>query len=282
MRIRIMTDLHYALHAGQAEELFYKEYIKRFFGEGPEADYYVSLGDLTQNGTEQEYRGAFGMIDSFGRRDRFLHVPGNHDLLQADAGQTERWGSTPPVAEGSGSVDTDAATLLFLNTCQTGKPLDWGGRIDRARTELLRSKLGATNGKPVLVFAHHPLPDTTALSDTTMMRIEEASPLIAVMNETARPCLWFNGHNHIHSIVRKDSWTFVQTASVLCLPGWREIVIADDAVTVGTTHLNDARLDELARQSMDRFPSFHRVPREKAVGTAEDQSIDVPIGKRYK
>ncbi|MEF3306944.1 metallophosphoesterase family protein [Paenibacillus sp. GYB003] len=280
MRIRMMTDLHYALHADPVGDSYYKEYLKRFFGDGPAADRYVSLGDLTQNGTEREYRAAFETIDSLGRRDAFLHIPGNHDLLEADCRQTEQWGSTPPVSEGFGAVETESTTLLFLNSCQVRKPLDWGGRLDGARLQLLGSKLAEANGKPVLVFAHHPLPDTTALSDRPMMRVEEAAALTELMNEATGPCFWFNGHNHIQSIVRKAAWTCVQTASALCLPCYREVIVSDDAVKVTTTILNDPALEELAERSLDGFPSFHRVPPAKAAGSAQDQSIEVRFGPR--
>jgi Icc protein len=275
MRIRVMTDLHYALHANPTADLYYREYLNRFFREGPEADLYVSLGDLTQNGTEQEYRAVYKIIDVLEHRASFIHIPGNHDLLAAGAVQTESWGSTPPITGGFGSMEADLATLVFLNTSQTQKPSDWGGRLDDVQLKLLRDKLTGTGGMPVLIFAHHPLPDTTALSDKNMMRVEEAAALMRVMNESRRTGLWFNGHNHIHSIVRKGLWTYVQTASAICLPCWREVVLSDGAVTVETRVLNDKVLDQLSLESLNGFGSFHRVSPAKAAGTAEDQSAKV-------
>lgn len=276
MRIRMMTDLHYSLHADRpVKDSFYRAYLKRFFEDGPAADLYVSLGDLTQNGTESEYRSVYGIIDSLGRRASFVHIPGNHDLLEADAAQTERWGRTPPIDQGFGSIESELADLVFLNSCQAMKPADWGGRLDAVQIELLETKLRVAGGKPLLVFAHHPLPNTTALSDINMMRIEEAAPLTRVMSEAAGPCFWFNGHNHIQSIVRKEQWTYVQTASAICLPCWREILLSDEAVAVSTTELNDPALNELAERSLDCFGGFHRVPPAEAAGTAHDRSVEI-------
>ncbi|KIL40960.1 hypothetical protein SD70_10040 [Gordoniibacillus kamchatkensis] len=278
MRIRIMTDLHYTHHAHIAvRDSFYRAYLQKFFEDGPEADLYVSLGDLTQNGTESEYRSVYGMIDSFGRRASFVHIPGNHDLLEANAAQTESWAGTPPIRDGFGCIENDLAVLVFLNSCQARKPHDWGGRLNDVQTELLRRKQAEANGRPLLVFAHHPLPNTTALSDVEMMRVEEAASLLAVMSEAPGPCLWFNGHNHIQSIVRKRQWTYVQTASAICLPCWREVAVTGGAVTVTTATVDDPAIRELAAQSLTGFGGFHRVPPAQAAGEDQDRSAIIHL-----
>jgi hypothetical protein len=251
--------------------------LRRFFHDGPVADLYVSLGDLTQNGEEAEYRGVFSVIETLGRRSSFVHIPGNHDLLTADAAQTERWGSTPPIADGHGAIDTDSALLLFLNTCQVKKKEDWGGRLERRQLEWFGQQLARADGKPVLVFAHHPLPDTTALSERTMMRVEQAEPLLQLMEQVRVPCFWFNGHNHIQTIVRRDRWTFVQTASAVCMPCWRDVVITDEAVRVETTRLTEEAIVKAAEQTLRCYPGFHRVKANDAVGGKDDQAVEIRL-----
>ncbi|WJH36534.1 metallophosphoesterase [Paenibacillus sp. CC-CFT747] len=272
MRIRLMTDLHYsALAELPVKDDFYRAYLARFFEEGSEADWYLCLGDLTQYGLEEEYRSVYAIIDSLGKRSSFLHVPGNHDLLTAGPETTETWGATPPIANGFGVIDTEAAVLVFLNTCKTKSALDWGGQLDDLQLELLRNQLAQAGGRPVLVFGHHPLPDTTALSEQDMMRVENAEPLLSVIQGAAGPCFWFNGHNHIQTITSAGNWTYVQTASAICLPCWRELEILPGSIRITSHVVNDPKLYDLARQSLDGFAGFHDVPPAVALGGELDQ-----------
>ncbi|MFC0213362.1 metallophosphoesterase family protein [Paenibacillus chartarius] len=251
--------------------------MQRFFQDGPEADLYVSLGDLTQDGLEREHRNVFGHIEELKGGRFFIHIPGNHDLLQGDAWETERWsGGTDPVRGGFGVLEREEAALVFLNTAQTRMPADWGGRLDEVQLEALRKQLLAAQGKPVLVFAHHPLPLTTTMSDIPLMRVEEADALLDVIGRQADgPRFWFNGHNHMHSIVRSGAWTCIQTASAVCLPGWRDIEVSGTDIRVETVVCADAELIASAQRTLDRFGSFHRVPRDIAAGLKQDRSIVV-------
>ncbi|TBL69835.1 metallophosphoesterase family protein [Paenibacillus thalictri] len=277
MRIRIMSDFHFTLRGenGGADP-FFKQYLERYFHEGPEADLYVSLGDLTQDGKEEEYRGVFAIIDSLGKRDLFRHVPGNHDLLSGSVQQTEQWAKTPQIEQGFGSIETEQALLLFANTSQEMKPLDWGGRFDPTRIAWLKKRLGAAQGKPVLVFAHHPLPHTTALSDKELLRVEQPEQLVEAMSEASGTCFWFNGHNHIQSIVRQNQWTYVQCASVVCLPSWSDVVI-DDGVLRLECKLPDEALQSGAERVLGQYGSFHRVEPSVAAGTESDQVFEIAI-----
>lgn len=281
MRIRLMADLHYMLNKENAiGDTFFRDYLRHFFHDGPAADWYVSLGDITQNGEEAEYRGVFSIIDSLGKRASFLHIPGNHDLYAADASQAERWGSTPPIEGGQGVMPTGHGLFVFLDSCQAKNKADWGGRLGDRKREWFAEQLSRSEGKPVFVFAHHPLPGTTALTEREMMRIEQADALGGILESVEAPCIWFNGHNHIQSIVRRRNWTFVQTASAVCLPCWRDVEIADDAVRIATRRLTEPAIVEAAERTLRGYPSFHRVNADVAAGGDEDQeaTIRLPIG----
>ncbi len=276
MRIRLMADLHYMLNKeNEIGDTFFRDYLRHFFQDEPAADWYVSLGDITQNGEEAEYRSVFSIIDSLGKRASFVHIPGNHDLYTADASQAEQWGSTPPIADGHGAMLKELGLFVFLDSCQVKSKMDWGGRLEDRKLDWFAEQLARSDGKPVFVFAHHPLPGTTALTEQEMMRIEQANALGRILESVQAPCIWFNGHNHIQSIIRRGNWTFVQTASAVCLPCWRDVEIADDAVRITTRRLTEPAIVEAAERTLGCYPSFHRVDADTAAGGDEDQEVEV-------
>ena len=83
MRIAFIGDLHYPSMIGknekvkEARDAFYAKFLHTFFE--IEADYYVSIGDLTNFGREDELREVYEIIREHDKP--FIHTFGNYRLV---------------------------------------------------------------------------------------------------------------------------------------------------------------------------------------------------------
>jgi 3',5'-cyclic AMP phosphodiesterase CpdA len=185
-------------------------------------DAVVVKGDLTSNGTEEEYRrflevygGAFG--------DRLVHVRGNHEsyhrLARAAWPTQERW--------------LPGVVLAVLDTSEDGRI---NGHLDREQLEWL-DELGSRADRPVLVFGHHPVwnPAEEPRHDGTFGIVpDDTEALAAVMARRPRLVGYFAGHTHRNRVVElpgAPGVPFVEVACVKDYPGsWAEYRVYDDLI----------------------------------------------------
>lgn len=271
-----MGDFHYPVMEHGTPELL--EAREQFFGSmieaflRVEADYHISLGDFTNEGFPVEFRFVFDQVRAFGQARQFIHVLGNHDTYHIP--KTE-------ILSISGQqryhkIDTAEAVLLFLDTTKEMSPKDYGGEIDPEQMAWLENELRQSGDKPVFLFGHHPLPDTTTYSEKHMLRIHPEFDVWSVMQTKSGPGYYFCGHNHVQSIVKRDQWHFVQTAACLDIPAFRMIEIENGKLSVSMVPVEDQRLLELAaliRVNMKRFK-----PKPEAAGSETDQTLTVAHG----
>ncbi|WP_158289482.1 metallophosphoesterase family protein [Paenibacillus flagellatus] len=247
MRIAIMGDFHYPRmqHAGnellKARESFFGGMLERFMA--IEADLHVSLGDLTNEGTEDELGYVFGKIRSLGGGNSFVHTLGNHDTY---------WMPKADILAITGqlryrAIETDEAVVLVLDTTREMNPADWGGELDPMQLEWLDGQVRRSERKPLLVFAHHPVYGTTARSTISKLSIDPNIDIRSILSKKQGFGVYFCGHNHQHSIVREGNWHFVQTAAVLDVPAFRIAEVRDGALSVETVRVRDEELQRLAR-----------------------------------
>lgn len=185
-------------------------------------DAVVAKGDLTSNGTQQEYDrflevygGAFG--------DRLVHVRGNH----------ESYHELPAAAWPTQERVLPGVTLAVLDT---SRDRTVNGHLDAEQLDWL-DELGARTDHPVLVFGHHPVwnPAEEPRHDRTFGIVpDDTEALAAVM--ARRPSLlgYFAGHTHRNRVVAlpdAPGVPFVEVASVKDYPGsWAEYRIYEDMV----------------------------------------------------
>jgi Icc protein len=185
-------------------------------------DAVVAKGDLTSNGTMEEYQrfldvygGAFG--------ERLLHVRGNH----------ESYHELPAAAWPTQERRLDGVTLAVLDT---SRDRTVNGHLDPEQLEWL-DELGARSRQPVLVFGHHPVwnPAEEPRHDRTFGIVpDDTEALDAVM--ARRPSLvgYFAGHTHRNRVVRlpgSGDVPYVEVASVKDFPGsWAEYRVFDGLV----------------------------------------------------
>lgn len=187
---------------------------------GPDA--VVVKGDLTSNGTREEYdRFLEVYAPAFG--DRLVHVRGNHEsyhsLAVADEPTQER------VLAGT--------TLAVLDTSRDATV---NGRISTEQLDWL-DELASRADRPVLVFGHHPVwnPAEERRHPATFGLIpDDTEALVAVF--ARRPALlgYFAGHTHRNKVVHLPGAGAVPFAEVACVkdyPGsWAEYRVYDGMV----------------------------------------------------
>ncbi len=181
-------------------------------------DVVVAKGDLTTNGTDEEYQSFLHFYrEAFG--DRLCWVRGNHDEGLA--------------AFGPQQVTVPGAILAILDTAVAGLP---SGRVSAEQLDWL-DELAARADRPVLVFGHHHVwdPSSRHRPDTYFgVHPDDSDRLVGLV--ARRPSLigYFCGHTH-RNRARRFGLTgdvpWVEVACVKDFPGtWAEYRIFEGGV----------------------------------------------------
>jgi Icc protein len=185
-------------------------------------DAVVVKGDLTSNGTQDEYDRFLEVYGpAFG--DRLLHVRGNHESYHSL--QCAAW----PTQERT----LDGVTLAVLDTSRDGTV---NGRVSAEQLDWL-DELGARADRPVLVFGHHPVwnPEEERRHDGTFGIVpDDTEAVAAVFGRRPRLLGYFAGHTHRNKLVHlpgAPGASFVEVACVKDYPGsWAEYRVYDGLV----------------------------------------------------
>jgi Icc protein len=178
-------------------------------------------GDLTAEGTEEEYARFVDVYGAFG--SRMHHIRGNHD---AYLGQTIA--PSEPVR-----VDLPGARLLMIDTTE---PFRAGGGLDEDDLEWLDDNAEGSD-VPVLVFGHHhPWSPESAHRPAEYFGIDPDSSeaLVAVVARRPEIVGYFCGHSHrnrVRHFRATGSLPWAEVASVKDFPGsWAEYRVFDGGV----------------------------------------------------
>ncbi len=185
-------------------------------------DAVVVKGDLTANGTEEEYAAFLAAYQpAFG--DRLLHVRGNHDAYYgADF-------AAFPAQE----MSLPGVRLALLDTTIPAKA---SGGITAEQLDWLDA-LAADSDRPVLVFGHHHAwnPASAERPDTYFGIHPDASEaLVALVARRPAVIGYFAGHTHRNRVRRFAATGDVPWAEVACVkdyPGaWAEYRVHEGGV----------------------------------------------------
>jgi 3',5'-cyclic AMP phosphodiesterase CpdA len=187
-----------------------------------EPDLVVVKGDLTCNGTDEEYAQFLAAYEpAFG--DRLVHVRGNHDGYHGGT-----YAATP-----FQRVDLPGATLALLDTTDPGHT---SGRITAEQAAWLDDLAGSAD-RPVLVFGHHHVwsPDSRQRPDGYFGILPDASErLVEVVARHPVILGYFAGHTHRNRVRRISSTgdrPWVEVACVKDYPGtWAEYRVHEGGV----------------------------------------------------
>lgn len=272
MKLAMFGDLHYPMtvinrpDVLEARDAFFEHFLTAFLE--TEADYHISLGDLTNTGEIAEFEYIFQKVRGYGDRLRFLHVLGNHDTythpkakLLSLTGQRRY-----------GLWEEEEALVVVLDTARETRQ-DWSGFIDAEQLEWLESVMRKPSDKPLLVFAHHPLYGSTARSTEAMMSLDPSLDIRGVLGRWAGTGLYFNGHNHENSVVRVGQWHFIQTAAPLDIPAFRIVTVEGGEVRVELHRLESEALTKWARTVGENMPYYEPYPSAEGNGTSEKLAV---------
>ena len=178
-------------------------------------------GDLTAEGTEEEYARFVDVYGAFG--PRMHHIRGNHD---AYLGQTIA--PSAPVR-----VDLPGARLLMIDTTE---PFRAGGGLEGDDLVWLDDN-AAGSDVPVLVFGHHhPWSPESSQRPAEYFGIDPDSSeaLVAVVARRPEIVGYFCGHTHRNRVRRfraTGSVPWAEVASVKDFPGsWAEYRVFDGGI----------------------------------------------------
>jgi 3',5'-cyclic AMP phosphodiesterase CpdA len=278
MKLVLMGDFHYSQMEKGTEEMHaardkaYTVMLDKFLE--VEADYHISLGDLTHEGYPEEFDFVYDRIGNSGRR--FIHVLGNHDAIsipKRDILQITR-------QQRYNAIDTEEVKLIFLDTTKQMNRADYGGEIDRDQLEWFQSELEKSGNKTVFVFGHHPVYGTTARSTIEKLSIQPEIGMKDLLNNKKGSGFYFCGHNHVNSIVKQDEWYYIQTAACLDIPAFRVVELKDGKVNINMIPMEEVSLAEIITRFNTKMPGFQ--PMEKPHGELSDRNLLVDILKSVK
>ncbi|MCM3585439.1 metallophosphoesterase [Mesobacillus maritimus] len=273
MKIAVIGDLHYPSSKGLDEnavgsrDQFFSTYMDYFLN--MEAAYHISVGDLTNFGTKDELNEIYGYIHPYQRS--FIHTLGNHDLYS----QTREEVLNQVGMKGNHSIESDEVHLVFLETAREQDFDRWDGWISEEQQIWLASEIEKSGDKLMVVFAHHPVYDTTLRSNMRMLSIEPSIDIWSILSKKKGKGIYVNGHNHMDSIVHKENWTFMQIASVLDDQSVRMLEIKDDNCQITTVYVGTEQSRQQASiigHAIDHFQPF-----PEGVGTTLERNVIIPL-----
>lgn len=273
LRIALTGDLHYfRLEKGQADSeelaegrrLFFETYLRAFLEY--EADWHISIGDFTHNGHEEEFEELNRLLKEKGVRYRM--ALGNHDTQSLAKSRIAELTGFPAYDV----VHTDEATLVFLDTAKEMSPHNWEGEIDEEQLAWLEAVIADSGSKTLLVFAHHPVYGTTTHSTDKWLSVRPGSRLRYVLAAKDGQGVYFNGHNHVNSIVQSGHWHFVQSAAALCHPSFKIIEVGEEYISIREIPVVHEDLTRGREMLRSRFNGFAFIEAAEAQGSEGDRN----------
>ncbi len=185
---------------------------------GGDFDAVLVKGDLTSQGTQQEYEQFLQAYGALG--DRMHHVRGNHESYYSD-----------DVANlGPQIVALDGVTNVLLDTAELRRV---NGHLGHDQLQWLEAVCAASQ-QPVLIFGHHQLwdPASDERNENTFGVVPGASEaIIEIIGRHSHVGGYFAGHTHRNRVRRFSgarNVPIVEVASTKEYPGaWAEYRVYD-------------------------------------------------------
>lgn len=269
----MIGDLHYpALKETYSfiekdRQTFYEVFLEEFFS--IPADLYVSIGDLTNFGTQDELADVYSIIEKHGKP--FKHVLGNHDVY----GMTRKEVLAITKQHRFHQISTDSVVLAFLDTAQEQNYANWGGTMDLLQQDWLSAVVKETDNRPLILFGHHPIHGTTKNSTKDKRCIHPDIPVWEILSQKTGVGLYVNGHNHFNSIAARENWTFLQLAAVLDEQAVRLIEVSESLLSIDYVSFADLQLQQHAQIIGEAIDHFRLNP--CPLGTAADVKYAIPL-----
>ncbi|MCR2823525.1 metallophosphoesterase family protein [Lederbergia panacisoli] len=254
LRIALLGDLHYPVIDSSNKQLsaavdhFFEDYLHEFLS--IEADFHISIGDLTHLGLESEFLSVYKIINKFNRN--FQTVLGNHDVLSLPKEKISSLIQLPTYH----SLETEEYFLLFLDTTKEFELHGWG--LDQEQWRWLEKQMEHSKEKHLLVFAHHPVPETTTISPKSEGLKEPLQDIRPLLKKRDGCVIYFNGHTHVRSYVQKNNFHFIQAGAAICDPDILLVELDGSNVNVRRMDIINKELEDSRKILYEKLPEFHR------------------------
>lgn len=275
MRLILMGDLHYH-QADEAEpewlearDEFYRILLDRFMK--LEGDAHIALGDLTNYGRTEELNEVYRLLARDNRS--FYHVLGNHDLYAQPRKQVLQLTGQARYR----TLEMEEAVLVILDTAREMDHEDWSGHVDERQLSWLADVIDASGDKPVLVFAHHPIYDTTARSTIEKSSVHKDVPIWPVLQRKKGTGVYFNGHTHVDSIASRENWTFVQLSACLDQHAFRVVEVDGAEIRISPVEVDVPELKHHTPVIYRHMEHFRPTP--EARGEDQDRETVISLAR---
>lgn len=114
------------------------------------------------------------------------------------------------------------------------------------------------------------------------MHIDPAIDIQSILGKRKGIGLYFNGHNHTHSIVQKDGWHFIQTAASLCDPSFRIVEIDYNQIRTMVIPVENPEILQNAENLFKKLPGYHNPMNALGEHTDRNYTIFLPSGNHSK
>lgn len=239
MKFSVFGDLHFSKNYQEVDnfEAFRDQYYRHFMDVlfQQAADYYISIGDLTNSGHPEELRDIYALISEFDSQGKFLHVPGNHDNYASSKEDLKSALHNDLYF----TIDAGEFCLIFLDTNRDQVPEDWSGTLDDEQFNWFKSVMADNQDKTIVIFAHHPVYGTTNHSTDNKASIVPEIPIKDVLDQHPGKGFFINGHVHVDSIVEMGNWHYIQIAAILDQPSVRNIEITSDSFSIESVDIEE-------------------------------------------
>jgi len=128
--------------------------------------------------------------------------------------------STYATQEGTPERAAAAAELKRLEAAKAKQGKPWNGGIGAAQLEWFERTCREASGRPVIVFAHHPVaPDNEH-------NAWNASEVLALLDRNLNIVAWLNGHNHKGNYAERNGTHFVTMHGMVETPATTALATA--------------------------------------------------------
>ncbi len=221
-------------------------------------------GDLTAEGTEEEYARFRAAYDTLG--PKMHHVRGNHDAMV-----------TETIAPGHFCVELPGVKLAVLDTTKPGTDK---GRIPADQIAWLDA-LAEDSTEPVLVFGHHHPwdPGSHERSDTYFgVNPDDSEALAGVIARREVIAGYFAGHTHRTRARHFESARNVPIVEIACVkdyPGaWAEYRVYEGGYTQATRRIATPAALAWTEKTRSMFAGLYR---DYALGALADRCFSYPF-----
>jgi hypothetical protein len=208
-RFGIIADVHLGLVGPQADGSVFGDtapMLERAAAKLLEVkpDKLVLLGDIVNRGYIQEYKCVKQILSPF--NGKMEHLVGNHELQRADIVDFQHFWGVRAIR----TIESPGMNMLMLNSGLENLPdTQWNGALSVPQLHLLNAAVALGAQVPLLVFCHHPIKGTVAVSEEPMFGLDNSAEVDRILTRHPGPVVFISAHTHTCSVVRRGPITYL-------------------------------------------------------------------------